>query len=308
MRIFLRLLLGISVGISLWLAISDSAAALAVPSTPSLAVPIVDQTNTLSGDEIQQLSAQITNSRQTKSFQIAILIIPTLGTDEYLEGYSLKVARKWGIGEAGKDNGALILVVKNDRKMRIEVGRGLEGDLTDVRASRIIRDVMTPAFRKGDFIGGLSGAVSSIEKAVSQQADPALTSPSPAGTTSGSSSWADLIVFVLFAVGFIFSWVASMLARSKSWWAGGLIGALIGVGVMVSFAWAFWSIVAMIAITLFGFLFDFLVSRDYQTHRNNGTYPSWWAGGGSLGSGGWSSSGGGFGGGGFSGGGSSGSW
>lgn len=284
--------------------------ALAVPSAPSLATPIIDQTNTLSQEDITRLAAQIATSRETKSYQIGILMIPTLGTDEYLEGYSLKVARAWGIGEQGKDNGALILVVKNDRKMRIEVGRGLEGDLTDVRASRIIRDVLTPAFRKGDFAGGLEEAVDSIQKAISAQADPKLEAAASTDKTS-FGSWAELGFFILVGALSVLSWVASMLGRSKSWWAGGIIGLGLGLVVALLFSWAFWTILLAVGITLFGFLFDFLVSRDYARHKSQGTLPSWWAGGGSVGGGdgGWSSGGGGsFGGGDFSGGGSSGSW
>ncbi len=284
---------------------AGSVSALAIPPAPSLAVPIVDQTGTLTPSQIQQLTQQIAASRSEKSYQIGILMIPTLGSGEYLEEYSIKVAREWGIGEKDKSNGVLILVVKDDRKMRIEVGRGLEGDLPDVKASRIVRNIMAPAFRSNDYVGGLSAAIDSIQKTVAGQADPRL-----AASTSSSSkgSWSDLIFFAAFAVIFVFSWVGSMLARSKSWWAGGIIGLIIGAGIMAVFSWAFWSIMVTIAATLFGFLFDFLVSRNYSQHIERGSTPSWWAGGGDFGGGGGFSGGGSFGGGGFSGGGSSGDW
>ncbi|MBP6038170.1 MAG: TPM domain-containing protein [Candidatus Saccharimonas sp.] len=286
----------------------QSVAALAVPSAPSLAVPIVDQTATLSDVDIQQLSQQIRTSRTQKSYQIGILMIPTLGNDEYLEGYSLKVAREWGIGEAGKDNGVLILVVKNDQKMRIEVGRGVEGDLTDVRANRIIRNVMAPAFRNNDFAGGLSGAIGSIDKAVSMQADHALTATNESQSSS-LSGLGEAIFFGLFLISGLVSWVGSMLARSKSWWAGGVVGAGLGTIIALFVGWVWWSIGILAGLVLLGLLLDYLVSRDYVRHKSDGTLPSWWAGGGSIGSGGgWSSGGGSFGGGGFSGGGSSGSW
>lgn len=279
--------------------------ALAIPPAPSLAVPIVDQTKTLSDQDIQRLASQIAASRQEKSYQIGILMISTLGNDEYLEGYSIKVARQWGIGEKSSSNGVLIVVVKDDRKMRIEVGDGLQGDLTDARASRIVRGVMAPAFKQQDFAGGLSGAITSIQKAVSKQADPTLA----ASSSSAPSNWWDLLVIALIFGAFIFSWVGSMLARSKSWWAGGVIGLMIGVALLVMFSWAMWAFVVALGVTLGGFLFDYLVSKNYASHKENGTLPSWWAGGGSIGGGGWSSGGGGgFGGGGFSGGGSSGSW
>lgn len=281
------------------------ARALDIPSAPTLETPIVDQTGTLSAEQVQQLAAQIAKSRQEKSYQIGILMIPTLGSGEYLEGYSIKVARAWGIGDKDKDNGVLILVVKDDRKMRIEVGRGLEGDLTDLRAGRIIRDVMAPSFRQSDYYGGLSGAVNSIQLAVSQQADPALSE----STSSDADGW-ELFAFFLGVGVFILSWLGSVLARSKSWWAGGVIGGVVGFVVMIVFAWALWTFIAAIAAAGLGLLFDFLVSRNYKAHSSRGDSPSWWAGGGWLGGGGGFSGGGGgsFGGGGFSGGGSSGSW
>lgn len=285
---------------------NTNAYALDIPRAPSLETPIVDQTNTLSQAQIQQLSQQIATSRAEKSYQIGILIIPTLGNSEYLEGYSIKVAREWGVGEKDKSNGVLILVVKNDRKMRIEVGRGLEGDLTDLRASRIVRDVLAPAFRSNDFAGGLSSAIDSIQKAVSGQADAKLDPPKSSGITA--ESWIGLFFLVITPITFVLSWVGSMLARSKSWWAGGVIGLVVGAGIMVAFSWVFWSIMVTVATTLFGFLFDFLVSRNYSKHAERGTTPSWWAGGGDFGGGGGFSGGGDFGGGGFSGGGSSGDW
>lgn len=281
--------------------------ALDVPAAPSLETPIVDQTGTLSTAQVQQLASQISKSRQEKSFQIGVLIIPTLGTDEYLEGYGIKVARTWGIGEKDTSNGALILVVKNDRKMRIEVGRGLEGDLTDLRASRIVRDVMRPAFQKNDFYAGISGAVESIELAVSQKADPALSSDS----SSSSDGW-DVVWTFLIIGSILLSWLGATLGRSKSWWAGGVIGAGIGLVVMIMFSWAVWTFLVALFTAGGGLLLDFLVSRNYKAHQAHGEAASWWAGGGWFGGGGGGFSGGGgggsFGGGGFSGGGSSGSW
>ena len=286
--------------------VGSVARGLAVPSAPSLAVPIVDQTNTLTDSQITSLAGQIATSREQKSYQIGILIIPTLGNDEYLEGYSLKVAREWAIGDK-TDNGVLVLVVMNDRKLRIEVGRGLEGDLTDIRASRIIRDVMTPQFRNGNYYGGLSAAVDSIQRAVSKQADPKLSSTTTSNKSSGG--FLESVFYLIFFVGAGLSWLSSMLARSKSWWGGGIIGGVIGVLFMVLFTWQVWTIILTILMIPLGLLFDFLVSRNYQSHKANGTLPSWWAGGGNWTSGsGGGFSGGGFGGGGFSGGGASGGW
>ena len=279
--------------------------ALDIPAAPTLETPIVDQTGTLSSTQIQQLASQIATSRKDKSYQIGILMIPTLGNGEYLEGYSIKVARAWGVGDKDTSNGAFILVVKDDHKMRIEVGRGLEGDLTDLRAGRIVRDVMKPAFQKNDFYGGLSGAVNSIQLAVSQKADSALNESS----TSSSDGWDTFMTFLMFG-SVLIAWLGATLGRSKSWWAGGVVGGALGLIVMIMFAWAFWTyIVGFFAVGI-GLLLDFFVSRNYKAHQAHGGNPAWWAGGGWFGSGGGFGGGGGgsFGGGGFSGGGSSGSW
>lgn len=295
-----RLVLGIFLLCCTSLFSVAAASALEVPKAPSLDRPIVDQTGTLASEEIDQLTQQIQVDRSQKSYQVGILVIPTLGNDEYLEGYSIKVARAWGIGDAS-NNGVLLLIVKDDRKMRIEVGSGLEGDLTDTRAKRIITNVMAPRFRAGEYYLGISEALSSIQLAVSKQADAKLTS-------SGNGAFWDAIGPLVFFFIFGVMWLASILGRSKSWWAGGVIGAVVGVIAMLATQWHPLSIVATIALVPFGFLFDYVVSRNYYAHKQDGTLPAWWAGGGSIGGGGGWSGGGGFGGGGFSGGGSSGSW
>ncbi len=280
---------------------SVSSFALAVPKAPSLDRPVIDQTNTLSSQEIDALAAQIAASRAEKSYQIAVLMIPSLGNDEYLEGYSLKVAREWGIGRSDTDNGVLLFIAKDDRKLRIEVGRGLEGDLTDVKASRIIRNVITPKFKEGKFFDGITGGINSIQLAVSAKADPSLDAKS----SSSSGSFLEIMQTALFLGLFGFIWIGSMLARSKSWWAGGAIGGVAGLGSIALTQIHPLAVIATIILIPAGLLFDFAVSRNYHAHKDDGTLPAWWAGGGSFGGGG---GGGSFGGGGFSGGGSSGSW
>lgn len=302
-----RALLTIVATIGLWFAMSASVSALNVPRAPSLEVPIVDQTNTLNEAQIQALADQIKSSREQKSYQIGILVIPTLGSDEFLERYSLNVAREWGIGDKS-DNGVLLLVVKDDRKLRIEVGRGLEGDLTDSRASRIIRNVIAPKFRDGDYYGGISDGVNSIQLAVSAQADPATEGKAE----SNVGGWIEMLAYLFFPIFLLIQWVGSMLARSKSWWAGGVIGAVIGLVVVAIAGAVFWSLAGAVLMALFGLVIDYIISKNYKEHKARGDKPSWWAGGTGWGGGsggGWSGGGGGsFGGGGFSGGGSSGGW
>ncbi|QQS21546.1 TPM domain-containing protein [Candidatus Saccharibacteria bacterium] len=303
MKILPRSIIALALMVGAALLIVLPARALEVPSAPTLERPIVDKTSTLSEQQIDQLAQQITHGRGEKSYQVGVLLIPTLGQDEYLEGYSLKVARAWGIGDK-TNNGVLLLIVKQDKLVRIEVGTGLEGDLTDSRAKRIITGVIRPYFRSGDYYTGISEGVRSIQLAVAKEADPKLASRSEA-----DGSWWDIVSTFGFFVLFGFMWLASILGRSKSWWAGGVIGGVIGFISLFASQWHPLAVIATIILVPFGLLFDFAVSRNYQQHKSAGTLPSWWAGGGSIGhgsGGGWS--GGGFGGGGFSGGGSSGSW
>ncbi|MCD6380381.1 TPM domain-containing protein [bacterium] len=102
--------------------------------------------------------------KQGSSNEIALLTVPTLGRRS-LEGYALEVARKWRIGEQGKNNGALLLVSRSEHKVRIEVGRGLEGNITDAISGRIIRGLIAPEFKKGHFYEGLSAGIQAMHEA-----------------------------------------------------------------------------------------------------------------------------------------------
>lgn len=283
---------------------TSSLNALEVPKAPSLETPIVDQTGTLKPEEIRALADQVAASRKEKLYQIGILIVPALGIHEYLEGYSIKVAREWGIGDQS-DNGVLLLVVKNDREIRIEVGRGLEGDLTDARSSQIIRNVIAPKFRAGQYYKGISAGVNSIQLAVEKKADPSTES-----AAGDSVDWSAIVVTIAFIGLGLLSWLGAVLGRSKSWWAGGIVGGAVGAIGAFLIGWSILTGIGVVVLVGLGLLFDFLVSRNFKSHMARGDNASWWAGGGHWGSGGGFGGGGGgsFGGGGFSGGGSSGSW
>lgn len=283
-------------------ALPVSIGALAVPPKPT-DVPVVDQTNTLTAEQKATLAAKIASERKATGNQIAVLMIPTL-EDDVLENYSLNVAREWGIGQEERNSGVLLLVVKDDRRMRIEVGYGLEGALPDIRSNRIIRDRIRPAFQQNDYFGGINAGVDGIITAIHGEVDPKL---SETATTdqAGNFPWE----FVLF-FGFLgFSWLGSMLARTKSWWAGGVIGGILGVIAGLILGFMIIGIIAIVVLTLLGLLFDKAVSANYRSHASHGDSPSWWAGGPFIGGGGSSGGGfGGFGGGGFGGGGASGDW
>lgn len=272
--------------------------ALSIPSAPPLDRPIVDQTSTLSDQQITDISSAINQGRTEKSYQLAVLIIPTLD-DESLEEYSLDVARTWGVGEKTVNNGVLLLIAKDDRKLRIEVGNGLEGDLTDAESSRIIRNTIAPEFKNNNYYTGIKFGVQSIQAQVEGTA----SSNADAETGGDVDVWAIVQGAIFFGFAGL-SWLGSIFGRSKSWWAGGLVGGVIGGLLLLLSSIALWSLILLPVLVVIGLLFDWFVSRNYKSHRADGTSPAWWAGGG-YGSG---SGGGSFGGGGFSGGGSSGSW
>jgi uncharacterized protein len=136
-------------------------AALADVAVPPLSGRVVDQTGTLSSGDVASLTQAMKNLEARKGSQVAVLIVPTTAP-ETIEQYSIRAAEAWKIGRKKIDDGALLVVAKDDRKLRIEVGYGLEGALNDVTAKRIIDEVITPKFRNGDFAGGISAGVARI--------------------------------------------------------------------------------------------------------------------------------------------------
>lgn len=278
--------------------LSSQVMGLAVPSKPT-DIPIVDQTNTLTAEQKKTIADKLAAERQATGNQIAVLMISSL-EDDALENYSLNVAREWGIGSKDRNNGVLLLIVKDDRKLRIEVGYGLEGALTDIRSNQIIRDRIRPLFQKDDYYGGIQSGVEGIIAAVHGEADPNLSSTTD---TEGYFPWEMVLFFGLIG----FSWLGSMLARTKSWWAGGVIGGIIGA-IFLFFVSVAVGVFMIFALTVIGLLFDRAVSANYRSHASHGDSPSWWAGGPFIGGGGSGGGFGGFGGGGFGGGGSSGGW
>ena len=296
-----KLLVGIAVFGLLTLVISQNASALDVPARPT-DIPIVDQTGTLNDQQKTALAEQIATERNASGNQIAILVIPSLENDS-LEDYSLRVAREWGVGTGENNNGVLLLIAKDDRKLRIEVGTGLEGALTDVQAGRIIRNDITPLFREEKYADGIKTGLTSIIAAVNGEYVASATD----GENGARFPWEFVLVFGFFAL----SWLGSILARTKSWWAGGIVGGAAGGIIGLIAGSLIVGAIGVVALAIIGLILDKIVSANYKSHASRGDKPSWWAGGGFLGGGGPRSGGGGFGGfggGGFGGGGSSGGW
>lgn len=283
--------------------VAGSALAYVSPGKPTGYVN--DYTGTLSMQTKSDLENLLKNFQASGTGEISVVIIPTLAGDS-IEEYSIQLAREWGIGQKGKDNGALLLIAKDDRELRIEVGYGFEGVLTDAKSSRIINEVITPRFKEGDYNSGVSNGVKEIVGLLNPQVTGGTQTvdySAPAPTTSGTN---DITGFVFFGF-MVLMWTGSMLARSKSWWAGGVIGGVFGLIVSLFIGFMFAGLIMTVILILLGLLIDYVISNAYQQSVASGTRPPWWTGGSGRGGGGGSSFGG-FGGGGFGGGGASGRW
>lgn len=146
---------------------------------PYLTGRVVDEAEILAPAVQARLTAALKAHEQRTSNQIAVLTVPTI-QGASIEEYAVAVFEQWKLGQKGKDNGVLVVVAPNDRRMRIEVGYGLEGTLTDLAASRIIRNIMTPQFKAGDFGRGIEDGVGAIVDLLEGRAEPKpATSPSP---------------------------------------------------------------------------------------------------------------------------------
>jgi uncharacterized protein len=278
-------------------------AAFADVTVPPLVGRVVDQTATLSGSEIDALQQTIRSFEQSKGSQIAVLIVPTT-SPETIEQYSIRVAEAWKIGRKKFDDGVLLVVAKDDRKLRIEVGYGLEGALTDVTSKRIIDEVITPNFKRGDFAGGIAQGVSSMMRIIEGE-----KLPPPPPRQQQSSDWVNHIDpgIMIFGAIFMGGILRALLGR--------LIGAAATGGIVGVLAWL---VAGSLAASFFaaGIVFLIALVVDLSSARGSSSGGGWSGGSSSGGGGGWSSSSGssdsggfsGGGGGSFGGGGASGSW
>jgi uncharacterized protein len=263
-------------------------------AVPGLTQRVTDLTATLDASQIQALNARLAAFETGKGSQIAVLLVPTT-QPETIEEFGIRVAESWKLGRKGVDDGVLLLIAKNDHKLRIEVGYGLEGALNDATAKRIVSEIITPFFKSGDFYAGIDAGVSAIIKVV--EGEPLPPPAQHAATQSGSNtdSLGNMLVtgFFVFMIGNII--LRQMLGRLPSGLiVGGLIGALVWV-ILSSLAWA-------VGAALAAFVFSLI----FGLNGRGSSFPAGWGGGGGggggFGGGGFSGGGGGFGGGGASGG------
>lgn len=255
----------------------------------------------LSDTAAQELEQKLVNFEKETSNEIAVVTINSLEGD-VIENFAVELFAEWGIGKKDLDNGILLLIAKEDREMRIEVGYGLEGALTDAQSYWIIQQDLRPNFQAEDYATGIQEAVNSIMAATRGEYIPSATESE--STESSGTPW-DFIIYIAFGA---FIWLASILGRSKRWWPGGVIGGVAGAVIgLIQYSLLIGAL-SFVGLGLFGLVFDFLVSRSYKHHKSRGLLMPWYLGGRGRGGKGGFGGFGGFGGGGSGGGGASGGW
>jgi uncharacterized protein len=262
---------------------------------PPLRARVTDLTGTLNASEQAALEQKLAAFEARKGSQIAVLIVATT-QPEAIEQYSIRVAEAWKLGRERSDDGAILLVAKDDRALRIEVGYGLEGALTDALSNRIIDEAIVPRFRAGDFAGGVNAGVDRMLAVIDGEPLPEPEAPRFATRLPGAIE--RYLPMALFAVP-----LAGSVLRAIF---GGILGPLVAGAVMFGIGWiATGSLGVALFLALAGALFAALAGRRSRRFRRGrhggfGGIPGGFGGGG-FGGGGFSGGGGGFGGGGASG-------
>jgi uncharacterized protein len=292
-------LLGLAMGATAQQAADGVGSGQGLQPIPTLSARVTDLTGTLTAGQQNALDQKLAAFEAAKGSQLAVLIVATTHPEE-IEEYSIRVVDAWKLGRKNVDDGALLIVAKDDHRVRIEVGRGLEGVLTDVLSNRIIDETLKPAFRQGNFYGGIDAGLDQMMKLI--QGEP-LPPPQEAWQARRHGGGSGALPFILFAV-----FVGAVVLRGIF---GRTLGSVLtgaGAGVLVLIAG--YAVALALLAAVGGFLFTLLGGLGRGSGWSSGGLGGGWGGfGGGLGGGG-GFGGGGFsgGGGGFSGGGASGSW
>ncbi len=253
-------------------------------AVPDLSRRVTDLTATLGADQVAALESKLAAFEAQKGSQIAVLILPTTQPEDIAQ-FGIRVAEQWKIGREKIDDGVILIVAKDDRTLRLEVGYGLEGAIPDAIAKRVIAETITPYFKAGDFYGGIDAGVQQLMRLI--EGEP-LPPPRAAGNGAEEGS------FVLLVVGgLVAGWLLSLLMSRPA--AGGI--AALGSGVAGAMLLGLTPLLLLIAV--------FVFAGVATGFRHGG---GWSSGGGGFGGGGFGGGSWGGGGGGFGGGGASGRW
>lgn len=277
--------------LALWLLLA-SCLALAQLAVPALQARVTDLTATLNPQQQAALEQKLAALEQAKGSQLAVLIVPTTG-GEAIEQYSLRVVEQWQLGRKKVDDGALLLIAKDDRTLRIEVGYGLEGALNDATSKRIISEIMVPLLKQGDFYGAVDAGVTRIIAVINGEPLPPPAANAEAGDEE--EAWTFLPFVLVFAT-ILGGALRQMLGR---WLGAAGSGVAAGAMLWYQLGWVWQSLLAGALV--------FVITLLLRPGRGGGGFGG---GRGGFGGGGRGGGGGGFGGGGggFGGGGASGRW
>jgi uncharacterized protein len=187
-------------------------------AVPALRGRVNDYAQILTPEQSNALDAQLARLEQDTGHQVAVLTLPSLDGED-IEGFSIRVAENWKIGKKGFDNGVILIVAVNDRKLRLEVGYGLEGILPDLTANRIIRDYIVPPFRSGDFAAGIVSGINAVEKVIRKEPLPETARKQAQGR--GSSLNFIVMLVITFAILGLFGFSSAANRRSNGMWATG---------------------------------------------------------------------------------------
>jgi uncharacterized protein len=260
-------------------------AAWAQVAVPELTRRVTDLTATLGADQVAALESKLAAFESQRGSQIAVLLVPTTQPEDIAQ-YGIRVAEQWKVGRAKIDDGVILIVAKDDRKLRLEVGYGLEGPIPDAIAKRVIAETITPYFKAGDYYGGIDAGVTQLMRLIEGE-----QLPPPAASASGGG---DAPFVLLIVGGIVAGWLLSLLMSRPA--AGGV--AALGSGVVGAL------LLGLTPVLLFIAVFVFIGVAGGFRHGGG-----WTSGGGGFGRGGGFGGGSwGGGGGGFGGGGASGSW
>jgi uncharacterized protein len=293
------------------------AAAQGVLPVPELTARVIDQTDTLDAIQRQGLEEKLAAFEKQKGTQIVILMVPTTQPED-IASYANRVGNAWKIGRKEVGDSVLVVVAKNDRKVRIEVAKTLEGAVPDLAAKMIIDDAITPRFRAGDFAGGLQAGVDQLIARISGEPLPEPQQPRQRAQGSAGFDWFDLAIFLFFAVPIGGAVLRGIFGRKL----GALLtGGGVGLLAMLITSSLVVAVIAAVVALLFAFMsggggggFGGPFGGPYRGRRGGFGAPVIFPGGGWGGGrgGGWGGGGGGGfssgGGGDFGGGGASGNW
>ena len=269
-------------------ALGWSALSSAQVAVPPLTGHVIDQTGTLTAEQKAVLEQTLTAFEARKGSQLAVLMVASSAPEE-IEQYALRVAEQWKLGRKKVDDGAILVVAKNDRAMRIEVGYGLEGALNDLTSKRIIGETMLPRFKSQDFYGGITAGVEQVIRVVDGEPLPAPSARSNQGI-GDVRQYAPMLFILALAVGGV---LRATLGKVP--------GSLVTGGVVAVIAWFVVGAISMALLAGVVGLFVTLLGGGMLGRGLGGYYGGGGRGGGMGGGGGFRGGGGGFGGGGASG-------